>query len=56
MITTLARLRLGVTDTFSARWKGVFEFPDAGRRTGSYPGNTESYQFSVRSDDGSKLW
>jgi hypothetical protein len=42
-------LRLGVTDTFSARWKGVFEFPDAGS-----PG--DAYQFSVRSDDGSKLW
>lgn len=39
----------GVSDEFSARWVGMFNFPDLGA-----PG--PSYQFSLRSDDGSRLW
>jgi hypothetical protein len=42
-------LTSGVSDEFSARWVGMFEFPAAGA-----PG--PAYQFSVRSDDGSRLW
>ena len=42
-------ITVGVSDQFSARWEGMFEFPSRGS-----PG--PAYQFSVRSDDGSRLW
>ena len=44
-----AHITSGATDEFSARWVGMFEFPARGA-----PG--PAYQFSVRSDDGSRLW
>ena len=46
---TDSHITAGVIDQFSARWTGTFDFPYRGS-----PGS--AYQFSVRSDDGSKLW